>query len=227
MALVVMPCGAELAGERASETGEPALRRDIGRVIGAAERAGDRGHQDDPPAAARQHQPDSRLGEMEGRRQIDVEHALEFLRLDLAERPAVADADVADEDVEAAEITLEATESGRHRLGIGDVEGERRGLVPGTLQASGRGGEALAIAAVENHLSAGLRQRRRDLEAEALGGTGDQRHLAVEGEGVARGRCPLNLPAASGHGAESGTSAGGFASADAWTSRARCCNFCQ
>jgi hypothetical protein len=66
-------------------------------------RPGDRGGEDHPAAAARPHRRQGRAGREIGAAEVDAEHPVPFLRLDVLDQRPRIDAGVLDEDVEPAE----------------------------------------------------------------------------------------------------------------------------
>jgi hypothetical protein len=104
---------------------------------------------------------------------------------DFGQREPMPDADIADEDVEAGEGSLDPLKGRSNRVGIGDVEGQRRRRASAPLDMLGSRLEPSGLSAIENHVCARDGEGFRDPEPESLPGTRHQGNPAAEVEQVA------------------------------------------
>jgi hypothetical protein len=114
------------------------------------------------PSPAAPHHPDRRaLGEAEAGVEVDLDDLVPLGVGCLARGLGVAVAGVVDQDVEAAELGLDAID---RRVGGGDVggvEGERRRPAAGRHDRGARRRDAGFVAAVDHDMSAAAGERQR------------------------------------------------------------------
>ena len=174
--------GADIAGQHL----EAALGRRIGGDGLAAEFGHHRADVDDLPFAALHHFGKDGGGDDVRGHEVHVDDLLEFLALHLVHRDALDDAGVVDEDVDLADLGVNALHQGLDGLFVGDVADiaghvrDARLLVVG--EAALEGG---LVDVIENDvLRAGGDESLRDVEADAVGGAGDPGVFPFQGKQI-------------------------------------------
>ena len=174
--------GADIAGQHL----EAALGRRIGGDGLAAEFGHHRADVDDLPFSALHHFGKDGGGDDVRGHEVHVDDLLEFLALHLVHRDALDDAGVVDEDVDLADLGVNALHQGLDGLFVGDVADiaghVRDARLPVVGEAALEGG---FVDVIENDvLRAGGDESLRDVEADAVGGAGDPGVFAFEGKRV-------------------------------------------
>jgi hypothetical protein len=110
--------------DRPGEAQLAEFRRVVDRLAGEGAEAGDACEGDEVPFARRDQVRQRRCRRVERALEVDVDHPLEALRIELEERPIGADARVCDDDVEAAKALNYGVGSGGDRDAMADVAGQ-------------------------------------------------------------------------------------------------------
>ena len=107
--------------------------------------------------------------------EVRPDHLVPGRRIHLEERAAALDPGIVDEDVDRADLRLDASDFGANLRFLRDIE--PGALDPQSLAAQGgyRCGELLLVAAVDDHCRAGLGEAARQRKPDAGGGAGDER----------------------------------------------------
>ena len=116
--------------------------------------------------------------------EVDVDQAGEILGLDLGEGPAVALADIVDQDVDRSGAGHLDRIAARSAMSKTSASAAR----PAARSSPSRGASRSARAAVQQHPGAGLGQALGHLPAQAAARAGDQGGAAIEPEVVGKGR---------------------------------------
>src|SRR5205814_2123464 len=165
------------------ETDDAGLRGRVGHERRVPFLAGDRGDVDDPAAPLGEHDADGGARDEEDGREIDREHAVPLLVADLpGELRAAGDPGVVHRDVESAPALVDGPDGALHVGGEGHVGGEPQGPLAERLR---RGLDGPAVEVHEGDAGALLHEARGDGEADAAGGAGDERGLALKRHGRA------------------------------------------
>ena len=98
-----------------------------------------------------------------------------------------ADAGVVDEHVDPSELGHRGVDERLALLGVGDVGGDRDDAAPGVAYELRGLLEPVDPSGAERHVGPGLGQGLGERDAEAAGGAGHDRDLAVEAEQVEHG----------------------------------------
>ncbi len=154
---------------------------------GSAQLALHRADVDDLAATAPDHPPSDGLAYDEDAAQVRRDEAIPGVVGKLGERPAMLHAGVVDQDVDAADPSLDAGD-GRFDGGlVGDVEGLGIDAVTFGGKCRARGLERGGIAGIEHDARASAGQSAGQGQADALARPGDQRGPAVEREQGGKG----------------------------------------
>ena len=161
---------------------QPRLARtDVGAFFFGVER-GASGHVDNATPAARFHARQHRLRHEKRRTEIGVEHLAPQFRTDIEQRTGVADADVADRNIDATELLFGLAHHGQHLFMPGHIghQPDRRHAERACLFYNGlhRGLVAMTI---DHDISAGPGKRQHNGPADVAAGTGHDGSLAAQG----------------------------------------------
>ena len=174
---------AQLDVERPHEADLAELRRVVDRLARERVDAGDRRERDEVPAAVGRDEVRQRgPRRVQHALEVDVDHELELLGIELEKRPVGADAGVGDDDVQAP-VRRDGRRHERIDLrGIADVGGGRH---------RARDPEVVAAARAEPERDAGVGQPARNRGTDAAAGAGDERDLPVRPSVAPVTLCPI------------------------------------
>jgi hypothetical protein len=121
---------------------------------------------------------------------VGVENEVVVLRRHLGQLLRRRDARVVDQDVDRAHLGLGVGDGGLDAGVVGDVEPDDVGIAAVGFDLGAQRLQALDPAAGQRDAGAGLRERPRELRAEAAGGAGDERDAAGKIDVVAHPHAP-------------------------------------
>ena len=169
---------AQLAPERLGEEEVERLRRAVDREPRVRLMSGERGDDDQPAAAAREHRRQPVVGQAHDRRAVDGDHLLVVLGIVLREAPREAEARIVDQETDLAcsDGLADAVACALLREVLG--HDQRLHAVP-LAQPRRELVEPLPAPCDEDDGEPALRERLRERLAQARAGAGDERPAAV------------------------------------------------
>ena len=168
--------GAELARQRLRQADDPGLGGGVVRLARVPVDADDAREVHDRAGAAAKHLPRDGAAGVEGAAQVRVDDLLPVLVAHARDQRVARDAGVVDEDVDVAELRLDALDQRLRLRGIADVRTHRDAA---DLRRD-RLGRLVPGAVVHGHARAAARQLARDGGADAARAARDEGDLAVQ-----------------------------------------------
>ena len=156
---------AQVRAQTEGEAAQAELGGAVERGLRGGGLAGERGDEQQVPAAARGHRRREHARHDDRGAQVDVERAVDLLEAEALERPRAREGRVGDEDVDVAGLAEQAIDLG----GIAEIDGERA-----SVELGGQGLEHVGAPAREDQLGAVPVQLAGDRVADAAGGAGEQ-----------------------------------------------------
>jgi hypothetical protein len=175
--------GSKLAGERAGHAVKRGFRGDVVQVVRPPERHGARRHVDDPAEVRPPHGADHGPRAQERAGHVHPQHVLPLFERDLIERPHLdrrEDRRIVDQNIDAAELSLNRLRHRGNRFRIGDVRRDCARTAACGRDLGRHGLAALAVAFRDHRNGALCGERLGKSAPDALAGAGDDRHAAVE-----------------------------------------------